>query len=567
MVTNQIQKAILALLAGVFLIVTGCGGGGEGGQGSLSAGAGDDPGGSTSGVTVTNTYSQAKDLGVGDVLYVDLSQNRSLDFNGVSASSEFSLVLANTSPSAGILTVQLNGDLSDAGMEISKSLGDEESEEMAEELPVDEASLSDVTPSFHDSLRFMESNLDETETPVDIYEASAGKSASANISASVSVGDSRSFKVLSGLGGNSNFVTVQATAECVGSAVAFYIDDRVSVDMLSNSDIQKLCDDFDRDAAREYNLFGGVSDVNGDGVVVVLMTPQINRLGAQNGGIITGFFTANDLYAESGSNQASNHMEILYIMVPDPSGQFGTTISNSFGMKNLLPPVLVHELQHAISYNQHVFVRGGTSEESWLNEGMSHLAEDLLGHNQENPSRYAIYLRSPQTYPLVTASSPGLASRGAAYLFLRYLYEQSASGDQFVKNLVQTSNKGIFNVEKSFGGSQVDFDQFGEFFLRWSIALAMTDKGVSQDRRFTYQVRSKNSETGAWSGVCIVCAADDGRQTRLSGVAFRPYNNYQHVSTSPTSALYYQFSGAKNEMKFQKFGNTGEGFGVLIRTK
>src|SRR5207247_10491030 len=36
---------------------------------------------------------------------------------------------------------------------------------------------------------------------------------------------------------------------------------------------------------------------------------------------------------------------------------------------------------HMISFNQHVLVRGGTGEVLWLNEGLSHYAEELGGRS------------------------------------------------------------------------------------------------------------------------------------------------------------------------------------------
>lgn len=562
MVANRIKKlksgALLVVMA-LFLVACGSGGGSGSSENVQTPGSGSNPGGQKSGVTVSNTYSQPKDLGVGDLLYVDLSQSKNLDFSGVNSSSTFTLVMANTSTSYESYSYQMSGDLNADGIELAKAIGADIPE--AEEAPVDyiDDDLNDFTASFHDALRFREQELEELE-PVESG-FSLSKSASTN-NASMAVGDAKVFKVLASLSSSST-VNVNATAKCVGSNVAFYLDDRVGSEMMSDADVQSLCTRFDSDAQKEQNIFGSYSDINGDGKVVVLLTPQVNALGAQGGGIITGFFSASDLYTSS----SSNSMEILYIMVPDPNGAYGSKISNSFAMNNLLPPVLVHELQHAISYNQHVLINKGKSEEAWLNEGLSHLSEDLLGHNQENPSRFSIFLRSPHSYSLVTKSSPGLGSRGAAYLFLRFLYEQASDKSRFVANLLQTQNSGIKNVEVSFGGTSADFDQFEEFFLRWTIALAMSDQGISQDSRFTYQARGKDSSTGKWGGVCISCEADDGRGTSLNGASTKMYSGYQYQTNNATAARFYTVTDVKSQLKLESLGNTGQGFGVLIRTK
>ena len=44
-----------------------------------------------------------------------------------------------------------------------------------------------------------------------------------------------------------------------------------------------------------------------------------------------------------------------------------------------MPATFVHEFQHMISFGQHVLARGGASESLWLNEGLSHIAEELAG--------------------------------------------------------------------------------------------------------------------------------------------------------------------------------------------
>ena len=58
--------------------------------------------------------------------------------------------------------------------------------------------------------------------------------------------------------------------------------------------------------------------------------------------------------------------------------------------------LLAHEFQHLISFNQHVLLRpGGDSEVSWLNEGMSHVTEDLVGDHREGGTPKMSRLISP----------------------------------------------------------------------------------------------------------------------------------------------------------------------------
>jgi len=423
--------------------------------------------------------------------------------------------------------------------------------------------IADATENFHAFLRDQEKNLESLEPPAGASADLAGKSVGAAPAASVSVGDSGSFKVLSSLSSTGSYATVTATAKCVGTNVIFYVDNDVTQDMLSDADVQSLCSSFDPVVATEQNLFGALSDVDNNAKLITLFTPRVNQLGAQGGGIITGYFIANDLYPSNGSNPASNTAEILYIMVADPAGRYGTAVSRSFAMSNLLPSVLPHELQHAINYNQKVFIAGGHAEESCLNEGMSHMAEDLMGQGQENASRYGIYLASPQSYSIVSCSSAGLGSRGGTYLFLRYLFEQSDNGNAFLRKLIQSPYSGIQNVEKAFAGKDLGFDQFGEFFMKWSVALT----GITQDPKFSYKARERDSGTSQLHGACVSCSADDNRGTVLHGAASASYTGSQSNSLRPAAARFFKISNVKDKLSFNNPRSGGEGYGMLIRSK
>jgi hypothetical protein len=293
------------------------------------------------------------------------------------------------------------------------------------------------------------------------------------------------------------------------------------------------------------------------------MTSQINKLGALGGGIITGYFYAADLYARSDSNPVSNQREIIYTMVPDPNGQYGMAVEHDFAMSNLLPAVLPHELQHAISYNQHVMVEGGAPEENWLNEGMSHLIEDVMGWGHENPSRYALYLASPSTYGIVTQFSPNLMERGGAYLFLRYLYEQANDGDAFLGRMVQTSKRGVENVLDAFNGDS-GMDEWSELMARWSVALIMTSRGISQDPRFSYKARSQHPDTGNWEGVVLSGEADDNRGTVLEGVNLNAYNGNNTANVDGSTAKYYRMADVPDKVDLTG-SSVSTQYAVLVR--
>lgn len=542
----------------IILMMAGCGAdGGSYSSEELSSG-------SDGGTGISNTFSSPSEMSVGDIMPIEFtgSNQVSVDMRGVEAGANFILALGSSNTTGSGTTIQL-ATASEVAPEISgefKGLIADESA-VESEPEIDEAYGADEI--FQSWIRASESGLAYSEDAVqDAAPEVAMKSMSFK---AVSAGDVESFRVLSSLSSTSSYVSVEANARCVGDNVVFYVDTEVPSSILSDGDVSELCAEFDATSGEEQDLLGSASDVDDDAKVHVLMTKQINKLGALGGGIITGYFYAGDLYVRSSSNSVSNEREIIYTMVPDPSGMWGSAISHSFAMSNLLPAVLPHELQHAINYNQHVFVSEGTTEENWLNEGLSHFMEDYLGVGVENPSRYAMFLASPSTYGIVTQSSPNLLERGAAYLFLRYLYEQSGDGQAFLRALVQTSNRGVANLVSAYGGAS-EMATFSQMMARWTIALAMTDRGISQDSRYVYTPRSRHPLTNNWQGVCIDCDADDNRGTELTGVNLNPYYGYHTASIDASTAKFFSMTMLPNEMVLEGSSDGGN-YGILIRSK
>lgn len=548
-------------LAGCFammmaVVLWGCGGYTQVGD-SLSSGnngsssTGD--GSSSGGATLTALHSAPKDLSVGDVMMVDLGDSNeiAIDFTGVSSSSKFILAVGSYNQTGATTAVQLSPDV--AAPEVDPLSLSKAMETGSSSVP-DEDAIFGPQEELSAWLRANEAQL----PPMPAAQNGIFKS---EVVKAMSVGDVDTFRVLSNLSSMNSYVEVRGSVRCVQDSVVFYVDDTVR--SLDDSDISTLCTEFNRVAAEEQSMLGNISDVNGDGKLQVLFTSQVNKLGALGGGVVTGYFYAGDLYPQSDQNPVSNHREIIYVMVPDDAGQYGYAITKDFAMQNLIPAVLPHELQHAINYNQHVLVRGGQAEDNWLNEGLSHLSEDLMGHNRENPSRYSLYLASPSTYGFITQSSPNLMERGAAYLFLRFLYEQAPDKAAFMKAIEQTSLHGVANIEAAFAGP-TDMQTFKEFMSRWVVALAMTDRGISQDSRFIYEPRTRDSATGEWDGVLIDGDANDGRGTVLTGVNLNPYTGNNSFSVDGSTAKFYNVSTVPAQITIA--GSSGGGnFGALIR--
>jgi hypothetical protein len=291
------------------------------------------------------------------------------------------------------------------------------------------------------------------------------------------IGDTETFHVLNTVDPNAlitdprNFDSVEATLRYKGAHTLVYVDNRVPALNLTDADIRDVGDRFDTQSyVVDTDAFGSESDIDGDGRVTILLTPTINALNegaSPDEGIIIGFFFSLDLLPAV-SPPTSNAREMFYGFVPDPGGAFGPPIPRDFAILTL-DEVFAHEFQHMISFNQHFLIRGSSPEALWLNEGMSHIAEDLNGFDGGNVARSALYLADPAATGLAIGGD-ALEERGAAFLFLRWLGDQR--GEQIYGALEQTALTGIGNVEAA------SHQGFPNLFSDWFAALYLDDSGI-----------------------------------------------------------------------------------------
>jgi hypothetical protein len=304
------------------------------------------------------------------------------------------------------------------------------------------------------------------------------------------VGEVKSFRVCTNLQ-CSQFTTVQATARYVGTHAAVFIDNDVPQnDPLTPADAAELGSTFDtHHHPIDTNAFGNESDLDQNGVVIILMTDAVNALTPDcTNGRVVGYFFGGDLL--TGPN--SNNGEVFYTLVPAPATPNCTAITRQLALRNL-KPTLIHEFQHMISFNQHVLVRSGNSEETWLNEGLSHFAEELGGRlipdSECQPafancrSQYSSsnildahdYFQNTEAHFLVFPTSSGgtLEERGAVWTFVRWLADHFASdpilGTDLTRRLVQTQLTGAANIQANTGGT------LATHVPRWLMAVYLDD--------------------------------------------------------------------------------------------
>jgi hypothetical protein len=259
--------------------------------------------------------------------------------------------------------------------------------------------------------------------------------------------------------------------------------------------------------------FGAPTDIDANGGrSIIFYTRAVNEQtppGSQS--VTAGFFHARDLIPKFGPDPngtdddcpASNDGEMFYMLVPDPNGQVNGNVHTKESVRRATVGVVGHEYQHLINASRRGYINNASSlEEVWLNEGLSHIAEELLfygasglaprqnitltqllssqtmldavdAYQFQNFVRLLEYLEDPEGRSPYSADGE-LATRGAAWALLRYAADHSSTSQQTLWfNLVNSRNAGIANFTAVFGGS------FADLLRDWATAQ-YTDDAVAQ---------------------------------------------------------------------------------------
>jgi hypothetical protein len=348
--------------------------------------------------------------------------------------------------------------------------------------------------------------------------ASAGNSnARASVAAQAApvpaVGSIRQFHVIGSFNvQNPNFVAVNAKLLFVGVNTLVYEDTLSPANGFTPAQLTSFGQGIDQTFyAIDVDAFGPPSDIDANGRVIVLLTPVVNAItpAAQcsSEGFVAGFFYGFDL---SSTTANSNEGEIYYGLVPDPNGVVSCAHSVA-SVASIAPGTFLHELQHMISYSQHVVIHGGSAEEGWLDEGLSIVAQELGSLHYENkfppptgrtnPSQLLpdsaegfiadqfdeafAYLVKPDTTTLTLHSDAdgGLAWRAGDWLFAHWLGDQE--GPSFYKRLEQSTVTGTDNIAAAAGEPFQSL--FGDFGLAlWTDSIPGVPKSaIPQRDKFT----------------------------------------------------------------------------------
>lgn len=388
------------------------------------------------------------------------------------------------------------------------------------------------------------------------------------------LGNVRNFRLCGDLN-CSTFPTVTATAKSVSGHLAIYVDNAAPAGGLSQSDLDSLATLFNaRLYAIDTTAFGRESDIDGNSAVIVLMSNVVNKLVTKTqchqSGFIAGFFFGADIDPLFSGDPRVNHGEVFYSMVADPDSTLSCAHSAT-QLRNIVPVTFIHEFQHMISYNQHVLVGGSSPQVTWLDEGMSHFAEELGGRSflpgdQASFSNFVIgdlfnaysFLDSSSFHYLAFSSGIGsLAERGAAWLFVRYFADQFAADTSFAsiaaltRGLEQSGLHGGAAIAAAAGTPFATVDE------RWILANYVSDlPGFSAPPELRYRswsfrttYASLNSQCPNFSPPCpfpkpfpLTPPLSLGRDVQQSGTLHAGSGNYvvaAQLASGPGFALLF----------------------------
>ncbi len=300
----------------------------------------------------------------------------------------------------------------------------------------------------------------------------------------------------------------------------------------------------------ETDHFGTPTDIDFNRRSILFFTRAVNELNpSTNASSITiGFFWSGDLFPDESTQRlegcpAGNNAEMFYLVSPDPTGRFGPRFSVQ-DVRYLAIPLIGHEFQHLINASRRLFVNNArTFEETWLNEGLSHAAEELLFYAVSgleplqnltiedlrarpgavaafneymggNFGNFRSYLLRPDTASLM--GPDGLATRGATWSFLRYAADRAGRGDEsFYFDVVNSRDGGLDNLRDVLAPAEPL-----AWMQDWTVSAYGDDFVEGLDPRFeqrSWDLRSlyESTEIGQYPLTTLRLGADDGTSIDL----------------------------------------------------
>ena len=223
---------------------------------------------------------------------------------------------------------------------------------------------------------------------------------------------------------------------------------------------------------RVAEIWGTAADIDYNQKCTIVFSPTINdekrALGFFNP---ADFFKRNTDTSSENYNPASNEGDIIYAAMP-------SSIPNDQYFYKSIAATIGHELTHAVTFTKKTYnrIKAGDTHakraEIFLDEGISHLSENLMGYGISggNIKFFQAFLSNTLGYSFCKSNAAGLddsvGQRGAMTLFLSWCFWQKggmtwnsqapvhvndAGGIAFLQKLISSPYTGWEAIGEAFG--------------------------------------------------------------------------------------------------------------------
>jgi hypothetical protein len=332
----------------------------------------------------------------------------------------------------------------------------------------------------------------------------------ASISAAppVAVGDLRAFRVFkpsTAVGASAtcnDYVEISARVAYVGTKAIIYEDVAAPLAGQMDDKFAQLGQEFDTSMyPSDSTNFGDPLltdvDTDNDQHLNMVFTPVVPAG-------LAGFVFSCDFFPRTATNQVSNFGENFYARVPTVSGDVFNGTDNPVAFLRGMRPTIVHEVKHIAAFGARLENPNATSfEESWLEEGMAMVAEEVWARDRVYPGAvwkgnmtYALTLYCdvrPTTSACIGApfvmfdhfsmlysflDLPGATSvfgrvtdgdftfYGASWSLIRYNVDRYATSEQtYLRGITGAVSTGITNIAQQSGADP------SQILGNWSLSL------------------------------------------------------------------------------------------------
>ena len=277
----------------------------------------------------------------------------------------------------------------------------------------------------------------------------------------------------------------------VSNAAIVVVDSAAPAGGFTDAEYQSIAVTFDTLIySLDTTAFGKPFDMDGNNRVLLFFTNAVNQLtpASSTGGFIGGFFYSRDLFPAVANSvvpfacPSTNAGEMFYLPVVDVNSQFNRFFADKAKVLAQNSGTLVHEFQHLINASRRIYVTVADVdfEDTWLNEAMSHTAEELLYYRAAglapkqdltlsivtssqarldainnfqvgNLGRLSNYLLATDVNAPYSPQD-SLATRGASWQLLRYVLDLMPNNQNtYLRALVDAPTQGIPNFNLQFG--------------------------------------------------------------------------------------------------------------------